>query len=245
MADQASRIQRRWMRVERVEIIGKAREAVVALIADQIERRRRRAIEGQRRERDAAVAGHDRGDALADFRAHIGGDEQRAIVMGVDIDESRRDDKPFRIEFAPAAASRQPSHCSDALAVDCDVGAEARGAAAVDHASAAQDQIMTCHCSLLARALPCIEKIAPLREQQCKKNNRDKRNEPGCFASGLAPRRRRTKMDVDVCQRFCAGAPVEGAGAGVVAGGAGIAGGTVRCAVVVGALPAVFEPLLP
>ena len=146
MADQASRVERRRMRIEGVEIIGETLEAVIALFPDQIQRRRRCAIEDERRERDAAIAGHDRGDALTDFRAHIGGDEERAIVVGMDIDESRGDDEPVRVDLAPSAAARQTFHGSDALAVDRDIGAETGGAGAVDHASAAQHQVVVGHC---------------------------------------------------------------------------------------------------
>jgi len=137
MADQTSGVQRRRMRIERAEIIGKAPEAIVALVADQIQRRRRRAIERKRRERNAAIAGHDRGDALTDFRAHVGADEERAIVVGVDVDEARRDDQPCRIDLAPAAAARQTFHRRDAIAIDRHIGADRRGAGAVDHLAAA------------------------------------------------------------------------------------------------------------
>ena len=139
MTDETSGVQCRRMRIERAEIIGKAPEAIVALVADQIQRRRRRASKRERSKRDAAIAGHDRRDALTDFRAHVGADEERAIVVSVDIDESRRDDEPCDVELAPTAAARQTSHGGNALAVDRDIGAEPRGAGAVDHASAAQD----------------------------------------------------------------------------------------------------------
>ena len=43
MADEAGRIERRRRLVERREIIGEARVTVIAGIADQVERRRRRA----------------------------------------------------------------------------------------------------------------------------------------------------------------------------------------------------------
>src|SRR5216684_2031942 len=77
---------------------------------------------------------------------------RRGSAHWVAVGRTHRRHEPCRIDLAPAAAARHMIHRRDAIAIDGHVGAGRRGAGAVDHASAAQDQIIVCHCSLLVPA---------------------------------------------------------------------------------------------
>ena len=118
--------------VEGGEIVGEARVAVIGGVADQIERRRRRLVEQQRRQADPAIAGHDRGDALARLGRHFRGGEQRAVVMGVHVDKAGRDDLARDVDLACARRPGDVADLGDAVAGDRDIGAPTRPAAAVD-----------------------------------------------------------------------------------------------------------------
>ena len=94
-----------------------------------------------RREADAAVAEHHRGDAVP-----ARGREQRiphrlAVVMRVHVDPAGRDQEAVGVDLAPArtqlAADRR-----DAVAHDGDVARKGRLAGAVDDLSAADDDVV-------------------------------------------------------------------------------------------------------
>ena len=139
--DKAGGVDRGRLPVERGEVVGKARIQVIALFADQVERRRRALFQGQRREADAAIAGNHGRDALAGFRRHVRRREQRPVVMGVHVDKTGRDDFSGDIDLPRPGRSRDVAHRRDPVAVNCHVAAKARAAGPVDHAAAAQDQI--------------------------------------------------------------------------------------------------------
>src|SRR5262249_52993963 len=88
----------------------------------------------------------DRGHSLTDFRAHV--EKERPIVMGVDVDEPRRDHESVDVDLAPTAAARLLVDGRDAIAVDGDIRPDRRGAGAVDYTRAAEHQIIICHCLL-------------------------------------------------------------------------------------------------
>jgi hypothetical protein len=74
--------------------------------------------------------------------------------MGVDIDEARHDEAAGGVDFLRAAPVDGADR-DDAVAGDCDIGDEARRAAAVDDASITDDEIKISHVStLLASELP-------------------------------------------------------------------------------------------
>ena len=143
MTDEARGIDRRRRLVERREVIGKARIGVIGRLADQVQRRRRRAMaligQRQRRETDPAIAGDDRGDALARLCRHLGRGEQGAVVMGMHIDEPGRDYFPGNVDLASPRRLRHLTHGGDAVARYRHIGTLARPAGAVDHGAAAQD----------------------------------------------------------------------------------------------------------
>ena len=100
MPDKAGGVDRGRRPVKRGEIIGEARIAVIALLADQIERRRRARRRGQRREADAAIAGNHGRDALAGLRRHVRRREQRPVVMRMHVDKAGRDDLSGHVDLA-------------------------------------------------------------------------------------------------------------------------------------------------
>ncbi len=123
MADEAGGVDRRRRAVERGEIIGKAAIAVIGGVADQVERRRRRMVDRQRRQADPAIAGDDGRHPLARLCRHLRGGEQGAVVMGVHIDKAGRDDlarrhrsraRPRLCATAPTSAMRSPSIATSA-----------------------------------------------------------------------------------------------------------------------------------
>ena len=107
MPDQTGGIERRRRPIERIQVIAETRIGVVGGVADQIQRRRRAAIERQRREADAAIPGDHRRDTLAGFRHHVGRRQERTVVVGVHIDKPGRDDLSGNIDFARTRHLRQ------------------------------------------------------------------------------------------------------------------------------------------
>ena len=84
------------------------------------------AVEGHRREGDAAIAGDHGGHALADLRQHVGRVEHDAVVMGVGVDEARRERLAAEVELGPAGAGGHRSRRADqrdAVAGDGDLAA--------------------------------------------------------------------------------------------------------------------------
>src|SRR6185437_16102720 len=74
-----------------------------------------------RREADAAIAKHGRGDAVPG-----GGRDERipgrlTVVVGMDVDKTRRDDQPIGVDLPLARAELWPD-CGDPSALHCDIG---------------------------------------------------------------------------------------------------------------------------
>ena len=129
MADQRGDVDGRHGFGDRPGVVGEARELVGLLAAEQVQRRRRIAVEGDRREADAAVAGDDRGDALADLRQHVRGVEDDAVVMGVGVDEARGERPALEVVLGPSGARRDGAgrpDGGDAVAGDGDVAGKGR-----------------------------------------------------------------------------------------------------------------------
>jgi hypothetical protein len=75
--------------------------------------------------------------ALAASRGH----EQRAVVVGVHVDEPGCDDLACDIDLARPLRPGDGANGSDPVAGNGDVGAPARPAAAIDHLAAPQNPI--------------------------------------------------------------------------------------------------------
>ena len=141
MADEAGGVERSRRSVEGCEIIGEALVTVIVGVTDQIERRRWRPVEHQRREADPAIPGHDGGHPLARLGRHVRGREQRAVVMGVHVDKARRDDFAGDVDLTRALLSADDADGGNAIAGDGNIRTPARPAPAVDHLAAPQNPI--------------------------------------------------------------------------------------------------------
>ncbi len=124
VANQANRIDRRRAGLKSRQIIGKQRNPV----------------EAQRREADAAIAYNHGRDALADLHRHFRIDEECAIIMGVDVDESGRQRLPGDVEFGSGRFANG-THGHDALAGDSNVPRARSGAGTIDDQCIAKNQI--------------------------------------------------------------------------------------------------------
>ena len=68
--------------------------------------------------------------------------EQRAIIMGVGVDEARRQREPVRAKISrEPLVLREVAHRDDAIIRDREIAASARLAAAVDQEGVADDEI--------------------------------------------------------------------------------------------------------
>ena len=97
-----------------------------------------------RREADAAIAHHRRGDAVParGLQARIPG--RLAVIVGVDVDEARRDQQALGVDLLGALA-RHLADRGDLAVLDRDVGLARAAARAVGHRAAADDQIVVRH----------------------------------------------------------------------------------------------------
>src|SRR4051794_8786138 len=92
------------------------------------------------RETDAAIADDDRGHAMDGGRQQPLLPDDLAIIMGVNVDETRRDDQPRRVNFL-AAALDLVAYLYDEAILDADVGDAALAAQTVEYRAAPDHQI--------------------------------------------------------------------------------------------------------
>ena len=102
----------------------------------QIKRLRR-----HRRRREAAVADHLGGDALAHLAVGARRAQQRKVRMGVRVDEPRRHDAAAGVDAARRVAFQGGGHRGDTPAADADVGCDARPPGAVDYRAVLDEQV--------------------------------------------------------------------------------------------------------
>ncbi len=94
-----------------------------------------------RREADAAIAEHDRGDAMPARRRQQRIPHRLAVVMGVHVDPAGRDQKAAGVDLAPGR-TLFAADCDDAVARNRYVAGEGRLAGAVDDGAAANNDVM-------------------------------------------------------------------------------------------------------
>ena len=100
-----------------------------------------------RREADAAVAHHRCGDAVIAGRRHAVGPGRLAIVVGVNVDEARRDQRPCRVDLSTTTAGDLADRSDNAL-VDGHIRRTLRGTGTVDDRTTTYHQIVLDHRSL-------------------------------------------------------------------------------------------------
>ena len=141
MSDLADGVERGRVAVQRRQISVEAGKKLLRLAADDVQRRRRIALNGERREADAAIAGDDGGDALADLAFHQRVAQQRAVVVGVGIDEAGRQREVLCRNLARTLQLRQVAQSNDPVVLHRQVAAFGRRSAAVDEQGIADDQV--------------------------------------------------------------------------------------------------------
>ena len=99
-----------------------------------IERSRKSGL--HRREAEAAVAEHHRGDAVPAGDRAVRVPADLGVVMGVQIDEARRDDQAVGVDDFLGEARRASADLRDLAVLDPDVAPVARHAGAVDDGAA-------------------------------------------------------------------------------------------------------------
>ena len=98
------------------------------------------------RYREAAVAGDDGGDAVEATRRGVRLERELGVVVGVRIDDARRDHPPVGVELACAGAVDE-ADLGDASAVDGHVGTPPREPGAVHDDAVADHQVVAGHCA--------------------------------------------------------------------------------------------------
>ena len=139
MADVGGEVDADAVVADRREVLGEAgevprdagRERGDVHVLDVLERAGDEVVvlDARRRDREAAVAGDDGGDAVEARRRERGIPEHLRVVVRVDVDEPGRDDAVAGVEHTVAVEVR--TDLGDATAGDADVGAHARCAGAV------------------------------------------------------------------------------------------------------------------
>src|SRR5919107_4378593 len=93
-----------------------------------------------RREADAAVAHHRRGDAVLGGGREVRVPHRLPVVVGVDVHEARRDESAARVDLLAAAAGHFADG-GDPPVLDGDVRLEGGAPGAVDDGAAADDEV--------------------------------------------------------------------------------------------------------
>jgi hypothetical protein len=91
----------------------------------------------ERCQADAAVAGHDRGDALAEFRGHRRIGEEQAVVVRVHVDEAGSEHEAVEVDNLARSARRRSADRDDHAVPHCDVGTTRECAGPIDDDAAA------------------------------------------------------------------------------------------------------------
>ena len=128
----------------------------------QVQRLRRIGVD-QRCDADAAIAGHHGRDSLRHLGLHVRMHQQVAVVMGMGIDEARREHASVRLDDAISAPACQLAHRHDPAAGDRHVRAASRYAGSVDHRGAPEQQLClrSLACPLVFHAyLHCVAALA-------------------------------------------------------------------------------------
>ncbi len=98
-----------------------------------------------RREAEAAVAQHYRGDTVPSGNGAVRIPADLRVVVGMKIDEAGRDDRILSVDHKASEAGRAAADLRDLALANPDVGAIARHAGAVDHRSIFDMEIEVSH----------------------------------------------------------------------------------------------------
>ena len=148
---------------QRVQPCAEGLEAEQRRWPHQVQRLRRIGVD-QRCDADAAIAGHHGRDSLRHLGLHVRMHQQVAVVMGMGIDEARREHASVRLDDAISAPACQLAHRHDPAAGDRHVRAASRCAGSVDHRGAPEQQLclrsLACPLVFHAYLLHCVAALA-------------------------------------------------------------------------------------
>ena len=113
MTDQRHHIHCRSRPFERMGVVCHGRKRIGPTAAEQVHRRRGIGLERHGRKRNSAIAGDHRGYALADFRRHFRMVNDLPVIMGVGIDEARRQRQTFQVYLVLRLVTGQLTRISD------------------------------------------------------------------------------------------------------------------------------------
>ena len=94
------------------------------------------------READAAVAGDNSGYAMRHRRKQIGIPGKLTVVVRVQVDKARRDQRAFGIQQPIGGLPGQIPHCDDATSSHGYICPSSRRAGAIDHKSPANQDVV-------------------------------------------------------------------------------------------------------
>jgi hypothetical protein len=115
-------------------------------------------VRPDRCEADTAIAHYRRGDAVPARRLQTGVPHGLAVVVGVDVDEARRDQQALGVDLF-GAFPRNSANRRDLAVLDRDIGLARAIARAVGHRAATDDQIVVRHGftpGFAKSVLPCL-----------------------------------------------------------------------------------------
>ena len=148
---------------DRVEVLGEALpvplQALVQRragdVLDTFHQRDEPAVIGgvHRREPDAAVAHHDRRDAVPRRGREVVVPRRLAVVVGVDVDPSRRDQRAVRVDFAATGAVDRADR-NDGAVLHRDIAGGRRRSGPVDDRATADDEVEVGHARRLLSGGP-------------------------------------------------------------------------------------------
>jgi len=162
VARQKTQVHRRRAGAQRRPVGRYVREEIIGR-SEQAQWIGKRVARPKGREADAAVAGDHRRDPLGDLEGHVRRFENRAVVVGVDIDEAGCDGQAAGLDHRVRRPTRKRAHRRDAVAFDRHVGLDGYGAGAVDHQAVADQQMAAAGPSSRVRrcVIPFSHSLAP------------------------------------------------------------------------------------
>ena len=93
-------------------------------------------------DREAAIAGDDRGHAVEARHGRIGVEGDLRVVMGVGVDDAGRHDHALGVDLFLGGMAFEMGQFGDLAVLDADIDPAARQACPVNHIAVADDQIV-------------------------------------------------------------------------------------------------------
>jgi hypothetical protein len=102
-------------------------------------------VQPQWRQADAAIAGDDAGDTLAEFGCHRWVGQQQPVIVRVHVDEPGRQREAVQVDHLLRVRAIEWTHGHDAIRIKGYIGKPSRRTRTVEHERSAQQHIMVRH----------------------------------------------------------------------------------------------------